>query len=197
MCLKESCLPNCWKVSSVCPVLKNFGERCTGKNYDPVSLLSVVSKVFEKLVNNRLVYHLEKCGLLLISSMILGLLDQLQIFWQLGSDRIARTFNRYGFTQAVALDISKAFERVWDAGRLLKIKSYRISGQIFVLISSFLSNNLLRVILDEKFSKKYPIKAEEYPINPGALQDYILDPTLLLLYINDLLNEVVYKIAIC
>ena len=123
--------------------------------------------------------------------MVLGLLDQLQIFWQLGSDRIARTFNRSGFTQTVALDISKAFERVWDAGRLLKITSYRISGQIFVLISSF------RVILDEKFSKKYPIKAEEYPINPGALQDYILDPTLLLLYINDLLNEVVCKITIC
>ena len=43
----------------------------------------MVSKVFEKLVNNRLVDHLEKCGLFLISSMVVGLLDQLQIFWQL------------------------------------------------------------------------------------------------------------------
>ena len=62
-CLKESCFPDCWKVSSVVPVFKNVGERSTAKNYHPVSLLSVVSKVFEKLVNNRIVDHLEKCGL--------------------------------------------------------------------------------------------------------------------------------------
>ena len=65
------------------PVFKNAGERSTAKNYHPVSLLSVVSKVFEKLVNNRIVDHLQKCGLFLISSMVLGLLDQLQIFSQL------------------------------------------------------------------------------------------------------------------
>ena len=45
------------------PVLKNVGERSTAKNYHSFSLLSVVSKVFEKLVNNRIVDHLEKCGL--------------------------------------------------------------------------------------------------------------------------------------
>ena len=50
-CLKESCFPDCWKVSSVIPGFKNVGERCTAKNYRLVSLLSVVSKVFEKLVN--------------------------------------------------------------------------------------------------------------------------------------------------
>ena len=61
-CLKESCFPDCWKVSSVVPVFKNVGERSIAKNYHPVSLLSVVSKVFEKIVNNRIVDHLEKCG---------------------------------------------------------------------------------------------------------------------------------------
>ena len=43
MCLKESCFPNCWKVSWVGPVFKNVGERSAAKNYRPVSLLSVVS----------------------------------------------------------------------------------------------------------------------------------------------------------
>ena len=62
-CLKESCFPDYWKVSSAFPVFKNVGERSTAKNYRPVSLFSVVSKVFEKLVNNRIVDHLEKCGL--------------------------------------------------------------------------------------------------------------------------------------
>ena len=59
-CLKESFFPDCWKVSSVVPVFKNVQERSTAKNYHPISLLSVVSKVFEKLVNNRIVDHLEK-----------------------------------------------------------------------------------------------------------------------------------------
>ena len=62
-CLKESCFLDCWKVSSVFPVYKNVGERSSAKNYRPVSLLSVVSKVFEKLVNNRIVDHVEKYGL--------------------------------------------------------------------------------------------------------------------------------------
>ena len=53
-CLKESGFPDCWKVSSVVPIFKNVGEKSAAKNYRPVSLLSVVSKVFEKLVNNRI-----------------------------------------------------------------------------------------------------------------------------------------------
>ena len=59
------------------------------------------------------------------------------------SDRTARAFNRSGVTRAVALDISKAFDRVWHACLLYKLKSYGISSQIFGLISSFLSNRRL------------------------------------------------------
>ena len=118
------------------PVFKNLGDRSTGKNCCPVSLLSVVSKVFEKLVNNRIVDHLENCGL--FSDFQYGFrssqstADLLTVV----SDRIARAFNRSGATPAVALDISKAFGRVWHAGLLHKLKSYGISGQIFDLIFS-------------------------------------------------------------
>ena len=62
-CLKESFFPDCWKVSSVVPISKNVAERSTAKNYRPVSILSVVNKVFEKLVNNRIIDHIEECGL--------------------------------------------------------------------------------------------------------------------------------------
>ena len=50
------------------------------------------------------------------------------------SDRIGRAFNRSGATQAVTIDISEAFDRVWHAGLLRRLKSYGISGQIFCLI---------------------------------------------------------------
>ena len=56
-CLKESCFLDCWKVLLVVPVFKNFGERSAAKNYHPVSLLSVVSKVLEKLVDKRIADH--------------------------------------------------------------------------------------------------------------------------------------------
>ena len=48
-CLKESCFPDCWKVSLMVPVFKNIGERFKAKNYHPVNLFSVVSKIFENL----------------------------------------------------------------------------------------------------------------------------------------------------
>ena len=57
-CLQESCFPDCWKVLSVVTVFKNVRERSVTKNYRPVSLLSVVSKVSGKRVSNRIVDHL-------------------------------------------------------------------------------------------------------------------------------------------
>ena len=80
------------------PIFKNVGERSTAKNCRPVSLLSLVSKVFEKLVNNRTVDHLEKCSL--FSHLQYGFtstwstVDPLTVV----SDRIARAFNRSGAT---------------------------------------------------------------------------------------------------
>ena len=171
------------------PVFKNVGERSTAKNYRPVSLLSVVSKVFEKLVNNRIVDHLEKCGL--FSDFQYGFRSCLSTADLLTgvSDKIARAFNRSGATIAVAFDISKASDRVWHAGLLHKPKPYGISGQIFGLISSFLSNRRLRVVPNGKSS-------QEYPVNAGGPQCSILGPTLFLLYINDLPDNVVCDIAI-
>ena len=65
----------------------------------------------------------------------------------------------------------------------------RISGQIFGLISSFLSNRWLQVVLDGKSSP-------EYPVNAGVRQGSILGPTLFLLYINDLPDDVICDVAI-
>ena len=104
-------------------------------------------------------------------------------------DRIARAFNRSSATQAVALDISKALHRVCHARLLYKLKSYGISGQSFGFISAFLSNRWLWIVLDGKSS-------QEYSVNVGVPQGYILGHTLFLLYINDSPDDIIFNIAI-
>ena len=95
------------------PVFKNVGERSTAKNYRSL----VVSKVFEKFVNNWIVHDLEKCGLFPDFQYGFRSSRSTADLLTIVSDRIARTFNCSGATLAVALDISKAFDRVWHAGQ--------------------------------------------------------------------------------
>ena len=97
----------------------------------------MVSIVFEKLVSNSIVDQLEKCDL--FSDFQYGFRSSRSTadLFIVVSDRIARAFSRSGATRALALDISKAFDRVWHVGLLHKLKFYGISGQIFGLISFF------------------------------------------------------------
>ena len=149
-------------------------------------------KVFEKIANNRIVYHLEKSGL--FSDFQYGFksfrsnADLLTV----AADRIARAYNRPSATQAVALDMVKTFDRVSHAGLLHKPRSYRLIGHIFGLISFFLNNRRLRVLLNGKSLYVYSVSA-------GAPERSILGPKFFLVYIKDLLDndDVFCDIAIC
>ena len=78
------------------PVVKNVGKRSAAKSYRPV--LPVVSKVFEKLVNNRIADHLEKCGLSSDFQCEFRSYRSTSEFLTVLSDSIARAFNRAGAT---------------------------------------------------------------------------------------------------
>ena len=80
------------------PVFKNAGEKSTDEIYHPVNLLSVVSEVFEKLINNKIVNYLQRCGL--FSDFQYGFRSSCSVtdLPILVSDKIARDFNRSGTT---------------------------------------------------------------------------------------------------
>ena len=105
------------------------------------------------------------------------------------TERLYRALNRCGEAKAVTLDISKAFDRVWHGGLLHKLKSYGITGQIFSIIKSFLQDRKIKVVLDGQHSNSYSISS-------GVPQGSILGPTLFLVFINDMPDDLLCKLLI-
>ena len=165
--MSESCFPNTWKYPSVIPVFKNCGERSDPRNYRPISLLPIISKIFETLINTSIVNHLNSQNL--FSDYQYGFrsgrstADILTVI----NERIYRSLNASGETRAVALDISKAFDKVWHAGLMLKLTGYGVQGSLFNIIKSFLSDREIKVVLHGQSSKAYSV-------NDGVPQGFVL-----------------------
>ena len=119
------------------PVFKNVGKRSFAKNCVPAAFLSTVSIVFKILVNSRIVDQSPR-EMWSFFDLRYGFRSSRSTadFLTFVPNKIARAFNRSGATRAVALDISKAFYRVWHARLLHKLRSYGISGHIFGLFFS-------------------------------------------------------------
>jgi len=180
LCLSTQTFPICWKHSLVQPVPKK-GDHSNPSNYRPIALTCIISKVFESLLNSHFLEHLKSHDLL--SDRQYGfrqrrstgdILAHLTNLW-------ASSLNDRGESCVVALDISKAFDRVWHAALLAKLPAFGFSPSLCSFISSYLSNRSISAVVDGATSVPYPI-------NCGVPQGAVLSPTLFLLFINDLLS---------
>ena len=125
---------SCWKLASVTPAFKNSGERSDPQNYRPISLLSVISKVFECLISSPLVRHLDLYSLFSDSQYGFrsgrSTADVLTVI----SERVYRALGIGGEARAITIDISKAFDKVWRAGLIHNLTAYGVSGYFLAII---------------------------------------------------------------
>ena len=175
--------PKNWKIANVTPLFKK-GDRSVLSSYRPISLLSCLSKVFERVVADLLVEHLKRNNL--ISNKQAGFvpgdstINQLIIL----TDTILTAFENGKEAHAVFLDISKAFDRVWHRGLIHKLKSFGINGTLLEWFTSYLIGRKQRVVINGASSDYLYIQA-------GVPQGSVLGPILFIMYINDLSNEIV------
>ena len=170
--------PDKLKVSKTIPIFK-AGEHTCCDNYRPISLLSSISKILEKVVAINLVNHLEINNLLYNNQY--GFLrgrSTLHNITKLTST-ISQNLNEKKYVIGVFLDLKKAFDTVSHEILLLKLNKLGISGTPLKWFTSYLSGR-------SQFTEISGAKSTELAIDISVLQGSILGPILFLCFINDL-----------
>jgi len=175
--LDEGFFPDCLKIANVIPIYKK-GDKTNLNNYRPISLLPVVSKVFEKVINNQLNSLVEE-----------KFIDSNQFGFRLGYntedavvkfvDKIENDLAKNLHVVTVYVDVSKAFDSCDHSILINKIKRTGLDNLGVKLIESYLKDRTQLVIVNNK-------EGGTFVINIGVGQGTILGPTFFKIYIMDL-----------
>lgn len=188
-CLKLNYFPATWKSASVIPVPKPNKCPSNPSSYRPISLLSAVSKLLERVILSRIQDHLEENKI--IPDIQHGFRKNHSTTHQL--HRVIQSA-RNGLvnkqsTGMITLDIEKAFDRIWHNGLIYKMIDLKFPSSIIRITNSFLSERTFVVNVNGANSTPRPIPA-------GVPQGAVLSPTLYNIYTHDIPQGSTYSTAL-
>ena len=178
--LNTGIFPESLKIAKVLPVHKKDANDVF-TNYRPISVLSSVSKVFERVIHDQLCQYFIDNNLFFHSQYGFRSKHSTELAACEIIDRIVCGMDRNKVPVSIFLDLSKAFDTLDHDILLDKLKYYGLSGNSFKLMKSYLSNRKQYVIFNDICSDLSSIKT-------GVPQGSILGPLLFIIYLNDFSN---------
>ena len=169
------------KLSKTIPIFKEKGNNLECKNYRPISLLSNINKIIEKLLHKRLYKFLSDSNS--IYDLQFGFRQGHSTIHALTSltEQIRKGLDSNKYVGGVFIDLQKAFDTVDHKVLLGKLEHYGIRGVANDLFKSYLNNR-------RQFVSIKGFNSEEKVMEYGVPQGSVLGPLLFLIYINDIHN---------